>query len=72
VDPPGERTTSHLRVRVDPQRENTGRGDHRRIDEIREADVKDGANRYRARFLRAKRFDDDGNLCGVLTDPDDE
>ena len=43
-----------------------------RIDEIREADVKDGANRYRARFLRAKRFDDDGNLCEVPTDPDAE
>ncbi|MDF9745158.1 DR2241 family protein [Natrinema salsiterrestre] len=33
-----------------------------RTDEIREADVYDGANRYRARYLRAKRFDDDGNL----------
>ena len=42
-----------------------------RTDEIREADVKDGANRFRARFLRAKRFDDDGTLCGVPTDPDD-
>ena len=40
-------------------------------DEIREADIKDGANRFRARFLRAKRFDDDGTLCGVPTDPDD-
>lgn len=29
-----------------------------RIDEIREADVYDGANRYRARYLRAKLFDD--------------
>jgi hypothetical protein len=37
-------------------------------DEIREADVYDGANRYRARFLRAKRFDDEGRLCGVSTD----
>jgi hypothetical protein len=38
-----------------------------RIDEIREADVYEGANRYRARYLRAKRFDDEGNLCGVPT-----
>jgi len=28
-----------------------------RTDEIREADVYDGANRYRARYLRAKRMD---------------
>jgi len=40
-----------------------------RTDEIREADVYDGANRYRARFLRAKRFDDEGTLSGVSTDP---
>ncbi|AEH38310.1 hypothetical protein Halxa_3703 [Halopiger xanaduensis SH-6] len=33
-----------------------------RTDEIREADVADGANRYRARYLRAKRFDEDGSL----------
>ncbi|QFU83202.1 DR2241 family protein [Natronorubrum aibiense] len=33
-----------------------------RTDEIREADVYDGANRYRARYLRAKRFDDEGSL----------
>ncbi|SNZ05324.1 hypothetical protein SAMN06269185_0828 [Natronoarchaeum philippinense] len=33
-----------------------------RTDEIREADVYDGANRYRARYLRAKRFDEDGEL----------
>ncbi|WP_265111172.1 DR2241 family protein [Halosolutus halophilus] len=33
-----------------------------RTDEIREADVYDGANRYRARYLRAKRFADDGSL----------
>jgi hypothetical protein len=38
-------------------------------DEIREADVYEGANRYRARYLRAKRVDDDGNLCGVPTAP---
>ena len=42
-----------------------------RADEIREADTGDGANRYRARFLRAKRFDDAGNLCGVPTERDD-
>lgn len=35
---------------------------------IREADIYEGANRYRTRFLRAKRFDDEGNLCGVLTE----
>ena len=40
-----------------------------RIDEIREADVYEGANRYRTRFLRAKQFDDEGNLAGVSTDP---
>ena len=43
-----------------------------RVPEIREADVYEGANRYRTRFLRAKRFDEDGNLCGVETDPDAE
>jgi len=42
-----------------------------RTDEIREADVYEGANRYRTRFLRAKRFDDAGNLGGVPTEPDD-
>lgn len=41
-------------------------------DEIREADVYEGANRYRARYLRAKRMDEDGNLCGVLTEPADD
>jgi hypothetical protein len=39
-----------------------------RSADIREADVYDGANRYRTRFLRAKLFDDDGNLCGVETE----
>ncbi|KAB1188805.1 MULTISPECIES: DR2241 family protein [Haloferax] len=39
-----------------------------RIDEIREADVYEGSNRYRTRFLRAKLFDEDGNLCGVPTE----
>jgi hypothetical protein len=42
-----------------------------RVDEVREADTADSANRYRARFLRAKRFED-GNLCGVPTDRDEE
>ena len=39
-----------------------------RADEIREADVDEGANRYRARFLRAKRFDEDGALSGTPTE----
>jgi hypothetical protein len=39
-----------------------------RADDIREADVYDGANRYRTRFLRAKLFDEDGNLSGVETE----
>ena len=37
-------------------------------DDIREADIYEGANRYRARFLRAKLFDDEGNLGGVETE----
>ena len=37
-------------------------------ESIREADIYEGANRYRARFLRAKRFDEEGRLCGVPTD----
>jgi len=41
-----------------------------RTDEIREADVYEGANRYRTRFLRAKLFDEDGNLAGVETNAD--
>ncbi|RDI70851.1 DR2241 family protein [Halopelagius longus] len=41
-----------------------------RTEEIREADVYEGANRYRARYLRAKRFDEEGNLSGTPTHPD--
>jgi hypothetical protein len=41
-----------------------------RADEVREADVYDGANRYRARFLRAKLFDEAGTLEGVPTERD--
>ena len=42
-----------------------------RTDEIREADVYEGANRFRTRFLRAKLFDDEGNLAGTPTDPEE-
>ncbi|MFB6127050.1 MAG: DR2241 family protein [Halolamina sp.] len=42
------------------------------VEDVREADIYDGANRYRARFLRAKRFDEDGNLSGTPTEPDSE
>jgi hypothetical protein len=38
-----------------------------RVDEIREGDFRDGANRWRARYLRAKRMRD-RDLCGVETD----
>jgi len=41
-------------------------------DEIREADVKNGANRYRVRYLREKRVDDHGNLSGTPTHPEDD
>jgi hypothetical protein len=41
-----------------------------RVDEVRDADTSDGANRFRARYLRAKLFDDGGNLCGVPTEAD--
>lgn len=37
------------------------------ISEIREADVSEGANRYRTRFLREKRMDEEGNLSGTPT-----
>ena len=40
-----------------------------RTDEIREADVYEGANQYRTRFLRAKRIDDEGRLSGTPTEP---
>ncbi|RRJ30386.1 DR2241 family protein [Halocatena pleomorpha] len=36
-------------------------------EEIREADADNGANRYRARYLRAKRFDEHGQLSGAPT-----
>ncbi|WP_135822571.1 DR2241 family protein [Halostella litorea] len=39
-----------------------------RVDEVREADVYEGANRYRARYLREKLFDEEGRLCGVPTE----
>ncbi|WP_253737958.1 DR2241 family protein [Halohasta salina] len=42
------------------------------VDEIREADVGEGANRYRVRYLREKRVDEQGNLSGTPTDPEDE
>jgi len=43
-----------------------------RVEDIREADIYEGANRYRTRFLRAKRTDESGRLCGVPTDPEAE
>jgi hypothetical protein len=39
--------------------------------EVREADFRNDANRWRTRYLRDKRMDEDGNLCGVPTDLDD-
>lgn len=42
-----------------------------RTDEIREADVGDGANRYRARYLRAKRTDEDGRFETVDSSADE-
>jgi hypothetical protein len=41
-----------------------------RTDEIREADLNEPANRYRARYLRAKRMDEHG-LSGTPTYPED-
>lgn len=41
-----------------------------RTGEIREADLNEGANRYRARYLRARRMNDDG-LSGTPTYPED-
>ena len=43
-----------------------------RADEIREADVSEGANRYRARYLRAKRFDDGRLGDGSDAERDDD
>lgn len=43
-----------------------------RTDEIREADVYDGANRYRARYLRAKRFDEEGQFDVTEIDRENE
>ncbi len=40
------------------------------VDEIREADVSEPANRYRVRYLREKRFDEAGNLAGTPTHPE--
>lgn len=40
-------------------------------DAIREADLRDGANRYRARYLESKRVQD-GDLSGVPTTADDQ
>jgi len=42
------------------------------LDAIREADLGEGANRYRVRYLREKRVDDHGNLSGTPTYPEDE
>ena len=42
------------------------------IDEIREADIGNGANRYRVRYLREKRLDDEGNLSGTPTNRDND
>lgn len=41
-----------------------------KIEEIREADLNEDANRYRARYLRARRMNEDG-LSGTPTYPED-
>lgn len=41
------------------------------IDQIREADLANAANRYRVRYLRQKRFDEEGNLSGTPTNRED-
>ncbi|MFP8952214.1 DR2241 family protein [Natrialbaceae archaeon A-arb3/5] len=43
-----------------------------RTDEIREADVNDGANRYRARYLKAKRFDEGGLAARERANADEQ
>lgn len=43
----------------------------RRVNEIREADLNEGANRYRARYLRARRMGE-GALSGTPTYPEDQ
>lgn len=42
-----------------------------RTEEIREVDLNEPANRYRARYLRARRMDEEG-LSGTPTYPDDQ
>jgi hypothetical protein len=37
-------------------------------DDVREADFRTDANRWRTRYLRDKRMTDDGTLCGVSTE----
>jgi hypothetical protein len=41
-----------------------------RTEDVREADLNEAANRYRARYLRAQRVNEDG-LSGTPTYPDD-
>jgi hypothetical protein len=41
------------------------------VDEVREADVYKGANRYRTRYLRGKLLDEEGNLSGVPTEAEE-